>query len=384
MGRPNLKVILKSVVDKIILERNGASDEPRATGVRFIRDGKAATVKAKENFILSAGVFNSPKLLELSGIGDPEILKQPGIEVQVPNAHVGTNLQDHILCSVSFEAAEGIFTGDDMMRQDPAAIQFAATLYQEHKAGPLATNGVTSFGYLPTVDFAKSPEELQTALKSLTDGTLTHPSDQARLDILHKLLEEGKEGTGQYIIFPGQTAAGNKDSTSVFGAKLKPGNYISLVVALSHPLSTGSTHITSADFNTPPKIDHKYLTKPLDLDLHARHVRYLETIASSAPFNTLLKPGGRRNDSATFFKGDLDKAKNYVKNASSTNWHSVGTCAMAPKDKGGVVDAELSVHGVQGLKICDASVIPFVPQCNTQSVVYALAERAADIIKGKA
>jgi choline dehydrogenase-like flavoprotein len=94
-----------------------------------------------------------------------------------------------------------------------------------------------------------------------------------------------------------------------------------------------------------------------------------------------LKQNGKRNDPLAHIDGSLEKAKAYVKAASTTNWHSVGILAMAPKNKGGVVDAELKVYGVQGLRVVDASIFPFIPQSNMQSLLYAVAERAADLIK---
>lgn len=380
-GRPNLKVFLNSVTEKVLLERSASGEEPRASGVQIVHDGAKLIVQAKKEVIVSAGVFNSPKILELSGIGDPDILQPHGIDVQVANPCVGSNLQDHMLCALSFEARDGIYTGDDLMRKDPSAIQFAMNLYQKHQAGPFTSTGITSFGYLPTIDFVHNPEDLDAALKSLSKGTLSHPLDSARLGILRNLLEHGKEGTAQYFLFPAQSSSSGKDTTTGLGSDPQPGNFISLVVALSHPLSSGTSHISSADVSASPIIDHHYLEKPLDLEMHARHVRFLENIAAAEPFASLLKPDGRRNNPTAFINGDLEKAKEYVKSSSTTNWHSVGTCAMAPKDKGGVVDKDLKVYGVKGLRVVDASIFPFVPQSNTQSLVYAVAERASDIIK---
>jgi choline dehydrogenase-like flavoprotein len=130
-----------------------------------------------------------------------------------------------------------------------------------------------------------------------------------------------------------------------------------------------------------PTVDHNYLSNPIDLELHARHVRYIETIAQTSPYKSLLKPDGRRNDPLSYFNGSLEKAKAYVKATSDTNYHSVGTLAMAPKEMGGVVDGEFRVHGVDQLRVVDASVFPVIPQSNTQSLVYVVAERAADLIK---
>lgn len=328
---------------------------------------------AKKEVILSAGVFNTPKILELSGIGDPNILRAAGVNVVVENPHVGTNLQDHILCGISFEVQDGIFTADGLMRKEPEVVQRAMNLYQEHKAGPLCSTGITSFGYLPTVDFINDTEARDALLQDLNEHRIedSHPLDASRVAFLRRLLENGDEGTAQYFLFPAQSSSAGRDTTSGLGSDPQPGDFITLVSALSHPLSSGTSHISSSDPDAPPDIDHKYLTNPIDLELHARHVRYLERIAASSPFsNTILKENGKRNHPAAFLH-DLQKAREWVKMASTTNWHSVGTCAMSPQDKGGVIDCKLRVYGVKSLRVVDASIFPckLCPSISTKGVI---------------
>ena len=376
--RSNLVVFTKAVATRILL----SGPEHVATGVEFIQDSTTKTVKAKNEIILSAGVFNSPKLLELSGIGDPDVLSAAGVDLKVSSPYVGTNLQDHILSGISFEVQDGIPTKDDLMRKDPEAVKQAGTQYQEHKTGPLASTGVTAFGYLPIVDFVSDTQARDAFFQSLSKVEEDHPLDKARIDQLRNLVQDGQEGTGQFFVYSVQAGPAGIDRTSGNIPDPLPENYITLVSALSHPLSTGTVHITSSDVSTPPTLDHRYLSSPIDLELHARNIRYLENIAAAAPFATILKPNGRRNDPRSKFEGEdsLQKAKEYVKLASSTNYHSVGTCAMAPQDKGGVVDHNLRVYGVKGLRVVDASVFPLVPQSNTQSLVYVVAERASELI----
>jgi choline dehydrogenase-like flavoprotein len=375
-NRPNLTVYAHSIATRILLSEQDST----ATGVVFQQENATRTIHADKEVILSAGALNSPKLLELSGIGDPNVLQAAGVNVKVANPHIGTNLQDHPLCGISFEAAPGVPTGDDLVRNNPEAIEQAMMLYKEHQAGPLASPGITSFGYLPTVDFVNDLQAKDAILQSLSDMKRDHPLDHARIEKLRRMLQEGKEGTGQYFLFPLQAAGAGNNSTSKLVPDPKPGNFISLVTALSHPLSSGTVHITSSDVSMPPKIDQRYLTNAVDLELQARHVRYLETMAAAAPICTLLNLGGKRNDERASFGGSLDKAKEYVQLASLTNWHYVGTCAMAPQEKGGVVGSDLRVYGVKGLRVVDASVIPLIPQSNTQSLVYVIAERASELI----
>jgi choline dehydrogenase-like flavoprotein len=378
-ARSNVEIFLSTTAEKLVLEPT--YPQPIVKGISVLRNGTSSTIHARQEVILSSGVFNTPKLLELSGIGDASILTTLGIDVKVVNPNVGHNLQDHILCSISFEAQEGIQTGDDLIREDPVALQSAMELYQTHQAGPFATPGITSFGYLPPVEFDHEPQAFDAALKALSEGMAGEsPMDAARRNHVWTIHQNRSEGTSQYFLFMAQAGPAGKDTTGPFSIEPQPGNYISLVSALSHPLSAGTSHIVSTDVNEPPMIDHRYLQHPLDLEFHGRHVRYLETIAATEPLASLLKPNGRRNDPQAFVGADLDKAKAYVRNMSTTNWHSCGTCAMAPRDKGGVVDSDLRVYGVSGLRIVDASVFPFIPQSNLQSLVYAVAEKASDII----
>lgn len=379
--RPNLTVFLNAVVQKIMIQPGENGSKPTATGVQFTQDGTTKTIESKKEVILSAGAFNSPKILELSGIGDPKVLREHSVDLIFANPYIGANLQDHVLAGISFEAEDGIFTGDDMLRKDPAVLQWAMDLYQTHKAGPFCSSGVTSFAYLPTTDFSNDTQALSSALAFISETKSVHPLDASRLSVLQSLLENGDQGTGQYFIFPAQSNSAGVDTTSGLDSDPQPGNFITLVAALSHPLSTGTVHISSNDAVDPPTIDHCYLSNELDLELHARHIRYLETIAETAPFSSLLKANGRRNHPAAFLEKNLDKAKAFVKLGSTTNWHSCGTCAMAPQESGGVVDEGLRVYGVKNLRIVDASVFPLIPQSNLQSLVYAVAERASDLIK---
>lgn len=106
-------------------------------------------------------------------------------------------------------------------------------------------------------------------------------------------------------------------------------------------------------------------------------------MVKTTPLSSFLKIDGSRNHPAAFFENDLQKAKEYVRIGAASNWHSCGTCAMASKENGGVVDERLRVYGVDKLRVVGASIFPLVPQCNLQSVVYAVAERASDVIKGE-
>lgn len=375
-SRPNLQLMTGVTVLEIII-----SDDLRATGVKYTQDGVEKTLESKKEILLSAGVFNSPKLLELSGIGDASILKSKGINTKFDNKYVGTNLQDHVLNGISYEVRAGIATVDDLLRGDQATIAAAMNAYHTNKTGPLASSGVTSFAYLAPEFVGDDSDGRTFLLKMLENPQISHPLDAERYTFAKKLLSEMDEGTSQKFFFAAQSNVVDRDTTGSISDGLKEGNFITLVAALSHPLSSGTTHISSSDASEKPVIDHKYLSNPFDMELHARHIIFLERLAAAEPMASLLKPKGARNHPAAFVGDDLKKAKEFSRLGASTNWHSVGTCAMAPEASGGVVDSKFQVYGVKNLRIVDASIFPFIPQSNTQSMVYAVAERATDVLK---
>jgi choline dehydrogenase-like flavoprotein len=381
-GRPNLHVLTGSVVHKLDLKKG--QDEVIACGVRFIHDGKTYAVKARKEVILAAGVFQSPKLLELSGIGSAKLLQSHGIPVLIDNPFVGENLQDHLVTGVSFEAKEGVQTADDLLRQDPAAVQDAMTAYQTSKAGPFCSAGVTSYAFIPLAEFLSSDRQETLAELLEQDGQSQavpeHPADRLRKELVHHVLKTPEEAAAAIFSFSAQTTAGRDMEPMTLTANLLPGNFITLAVVLLHPRSTGNVHIMSSDPAQAPAIDPKYLSHPLDLEILARHVRYLETVAETPPLAFLLKQDGRRQAAGAYVK-DLEAAKEHVRLGAVSNWHATGTCSMLPRGEGGVVNERLIVYGTRNLRVVDASIMPMVPQSNTQSSVYAIAERAADFIK---
>lgn len=160
-----------------------------------------------------------------------------------------------------------------------------------------------------------------------------------------------------------------------------PGNYYSVAICLLQPLSRGSVHIRSAEPSDAVKVDPRYLTHPFDLEVFARHMTYISTIISTEPLASLIKPDGRRNACAPADLADVEAMRGYVKQTTLSSWHPTSTCAMLPLDKGGVVNERLVVHGTRNLRVVDASVFPITTRGNPMATVYAVAERAADLVK---
>ncbi|KAK6074218.1 GMC oxidoreductase [Seiridium cupressi] len=358
--RPNLGVITEALVEKILLTKQaGSLSGVRATGVSFV--GK------------DAGAVKSPQLLELSGIGSKDVLGKHGIECLVENPNVGENLQDHGFVPFSWEVADPMTSGDQM--RNPAVVEAAMSVYQTAKAGPLSANALAS-AFFPLQNQDLTPLSISQLLSDL---------DQADIEptVLHEQVCAPGDCSAQFTLAPFQINAFPGDSPAqVYGLGTE-GFYASIVAVLNHPFSRGSTHMQSADPASSPILDPRFMTHPLDLELHARHVLLLEKIRDTPPLRELFKEGGRRLHNDGQKVETLEEAKEAVKNRFTSHYHVCGTAAMKPLESGGVVDSNLRVYGVDGLRIVDASVFPLIPRGNIQSSVYAVAERAADILLGQ-
>lgn len=207
------------------------------------------------------------------------------------------------------------------------------------------------------------------------------PGDEEHYEIVRSILDDPEGSSAGWFMFLAQANL-HEGGKSFVGAKLLPENYASLGCAQSHPFSCGSTHISLSDPDSPPEIDPRYFSHPADLEIMARHVQALENkLRASKELAPFFKPDGKRNHPDSFRIGDLHGAKKYVLDTATSAYHSCGSTAMLPREKGGVVDLKMIVHNTENLRVVDASIIPLIPRGNILSTVYAVAEKAADIIK---
>lgn len=381
-GRENLHLLTNAVAERIIFENVGGL--LRASGVYYNHENTTHSVACSKEVIVAAGAVQSPKLLELSGIGNRELLGRHGIESIKDLPGVGENLQDHLVAAISFEAMDDVRTLDALVRQEPDALSQAVQDYTTKQAGWLTSMGLWSYAYLPTMQYFSIGN--QGKLKELLEQhrpPAQHDPFHLRDREFYKLAEETllnpKRPSGctfsvvAQIISPVDPGSGSP-------AGPVEGNFVSLVSLLSQPLSRGNVHISSNKPTDAPTIDPKYLSNPVDMDIFAHNILYLETIARCAPFSNLLKQPLKRRDPASNLT-DLDAAKNFIESSCISMWHYGGTCSMLPEGKGGVVDPSLRVYGVPNVRVVDSSAVPLISNANMQSVVYAFAERAADLIK---
>lgn len=390
--RANLHVLTGARVMKIEFEKPGPPAPIRATAIQYEQDGELRTVAVAKEVILAAGVFQSPKLLELSGIGDAQLLAKHGIDGVQDLPGVGENLQDHIFGSIGYRVRDDLETLDALARQEPDAINQAMHEYTLSRSGPLTSVGVYSCAYLPVP--AQDQQELRELLRSnvslnkstsTSSNTSTNQPALARAlhDIAEKMLLDPQAPSGTYLSVMSQTPRPiDPDAGPPTHPATVPGKFLTICAMLSHPLSRGSVHIQSSNPLADPVIDPRYLSHPLDEEVLARHLLHIETLVESAPLARLLQqPLARRDEDLTSRLADLDSAKRYLHATGTSMWHPVGSCAMLPRALGGVVDAQLRVYGVPNLRVVDASAIPMISTANLQATVYAFAERASDIIK---
>lgn len=387
--RPNLRVLTGALVQKVdFAVRKSKKDPLTAIGLSFIADGKRYIAKARREVILSAGTFQSPQLLELSGIGDKRILNPLGIDVLINNRNVGQNLQDHVLIPLGFQTVPGEVTQESF--RDPALLPAVLAQYAQNRTGPLVSNGPIALlslsqilGSIPGEPF---PIQEHVRYQRLAEDTYSSGKlDQQ--DLTFRKLFDENGATGQILWFAGgfnpQFSNSSAKIFSPVDPKNGPDHYFTLVGVFEHPFSRGSVHITSTDSAVLPTVDPKYFSHPLDARISAAIALHLQALAQTEPLaaklagrGTVVQPG--------YELLTLSNAASQVKKNFITSFHPLGTCAMLPAARGGVVDSRLKVYGTSNLRVVDASVFPLMVQSNLQTLVYAVAERAAEWIREEA
>ncbi|KAJ5633513.1 hypothetical protein N7528_001355 [Penicillium herquei] len=365
IGRKNLKVLTDALVTKVILSGSAA------TGAQFIHGGEVYEVSTQKEVILACGVFKSPQMLELSGIGNPEILQRVGIECVVPLPGVDENLQDHAISGSTYELREGITSLDSLLK--PENIMEQQKKYMEDQTGALAAAS-SCMGFLPYASLVdeKILAETSDMIVSFQEGNTgeTRKSQQ----IIDKL-RDPHSGSVQFSIFP---ATLNLEKAAEDQSLLLESNPsrdgITIVSMVQYPASRGSVHVTTSNPHDDPAIDPAYMTHPADVAVLAAGVKYLERVSQSSHLRDKIERRIRPDPSVDLL--DLGQAAEEVKKTCLTEYHPCGTCAM-----GDVTDHRLRVRGVAGLRVVDASIFPTHISGNIMATVYAVAEKAADLIK---
>jgi choline dehydrogenase len=261
--------------------------------------------------------------------------------------------------------------------------------YVNHKAGPFAAAPTaTGFASLENVqsDFPDAEQHIQ---KLVAEYAEDHPdSDPAGRDtLIARQLLDPKEAVSQIVIVPSGVDVRKVHSPGELFLFDEPGMWCTMIACSTRSMSRGYVHINCSDPTVHPTMDPAYLTHPLDVDMMARVMLHLLTFTEIEPLKSVLRRDEHGNLITAQGSGTLpttlEKAKEHVRRSTSTQYHQVGSCAMLPREKGGAVSDELRVYGTSNVRVVDGSIFPTNVQGNIVSLVYALAEKGADIIKGK-
>jgi len=327
MSRPNLVVRINTLVHALLF------DGDRCVGVRAETGGEIRDIRCDREVILSAGTFNSPQLLQLSGIGAPADLEPHGIRVRQALPGVGANLQDHQSCGVDY-AASGEFCFDSRLRLDRLALS------------------VLQWKMFRTGALGRSPLSAQGLVR--TDPGLDRP------DL-------------QMLVSP----------VSIFARPWFPGwrkgvgHVLSIACVLLHPQSRGKVSLRSANPRDKPRIQLNLLQAEADRIGLRNIVKFVRRFFATTPASELisreLSPGPSVGDDAA-----IDA---WLRANVRTAMHPTSTCTMGT-DSMSVVDGQLRVHGLSGLRVADASIMPAIVGGNTNAPAIMIAEKAADLVRG--
>lgn len=320
MRRSNLEVRTRACATGVMLK------DRRATGVRYLQDGGERMAEARREVILCGGAVNSPQLLLLSGVGPAKELAALGIPV-IADLPVGRNLLDHLMVAVIMEVRRPV----TLVAAETVANLLKFLLLHR---GMLTSNVAEAHAFLRSSPHLSAPNlELVWAPYPYINHGLTLP----------------------------------------------PGHGVTVAAVLLQPRSSGWLTLRSRDPMAPPIIDPQYLSHPADLEIlvagvkRAREVLRAPALAQTVTVPIEPEPG---------VEADADLA-DFVRRKAETLYHPVGTCRMGI-DESAVVDPELRVRGIEGLRVVDASVMPTLIRGHTNAPVIMIAERAADLLRGRA
>ncbi len=330
LDRPNLTVLTGVEVLKVAFEGD------RATGIVVVRGGRESVIRSDGEVIAAGGAIGSPALLLRSGVGPADEIRALGIDVVADCPEVGRNLQDHVLIRVQHAASEDA-TLHRLTRIDRGALAFLEAWALG--TGPMTVFPLEAGAYLkpPGADLPTLQSHFLPALSSAT----------LRVNPFRKTTINNGPG---------------------FMAN----------ASLMRPLSRGRVTLASAEARTPPRIQPNYLAEPRDADQLVEAVGILREVFRQKPFDRYrgpeLSPGPGIETAA--------EIEAWVRATADTVFHPVGTCRMGA-DPGSVVDEQLRVRGVRGLRVVDASVFPTITSGNTAAPTMMVAERAAEMMRAE-
>ena len=349
LQRRNLVIATQCHVVRILFDETG--EKPRAIGVEFVNQGQRYVVKSRKEVVLTAGAVQSPHLLLLSGIGPKEKLETWTIPVIRDLPGVGASLYDHITSQVLYTALPN--TTYNQVDRFPYMISNFMSWFLNHPEAVVQSN------VAETACFIRVKEGL--------DG------DQAQGERVDRAM--GDEAPHVEIL----CATGGLIE---HGQRRTSGDMFTLVVVLLNPRSHGRITLASPDPMVAPRIEARYFSDERDVDVMVAGIQQAMRIAEQPSLknrmpgggaSALYRPKGLRRD-------DVDGIRRWIRESAETLYHPTSTCKMG-RERMSVVDPRLCVHGVDGLRIADASIMPYIVAGHTMAPVMAIAEKAADLIQ---
>ena len=326
--RPNLTLMTEALVTRVVFEGR------RAAGIEVLRGGVRTVHRAAREVVLCAGAIQSPQLLELSGVGEGERLQRLGIPVVAHSPHVGENMVDHLQVRCTYQTTLPI-TINDVMR----------SAWHRMKVG---------------AQYVLTRKGLMAGTSSTAHALTRSRPGLARPDVMVRIYHIS--GKDRYSRSP--------------GAGIDPFSGFSIGGFKLHPASRGWVHVQDPDPAKPPAIQPNYLQAEADRRTALDLLRLVRRIASQPALAPLVvaehRPGPAAADDAALLA--------YAKESGQTAWHTVGTCRIGCAGEG-VVDPQLRVRGVDGLRVADASVMPTIVSSNTNAPAIMIGERAADLLR---
>ncbi|PBL03982.1 alcohol oxidase [Armillaria gallica] len=347
LSRPNLHILVHASVIRVSSSTSGDTID----AVEFTQSGALLHAQASREIILSAGTINTPQILLNSGIGDVSYLKSLNITPILDLPGVGRNLSDHLGISLFWQVNSTETT--DTVINNATALADALAQWESNRTGIFVTNGYsTQAGW---VRMNASNPEVQAVLAEYGDPAPDSASPHIEYTPLNGYLGTPRKG-----------------------------NYFGMVVTVISPMSRGSITLNTSDPFGPPLINPNLMTSPFDAFALKEAIKMVFSYLSSPIWKDYLGEPVDGLDLVVNSDFEDTVLEEFIRNGSFSAYHMVGSAAMSSAGAAwGVLDPDLHVKGLMGLRVVDASVLPFVPAAHTQAAVYSIAERAADIIKAE-
>ncbi|KAH8882927.1 GMC oxidoreductase-like protein [Thozetella sp. PMI_491] len=368
-SRKNYDLLVKHRVRRVIYDKTAARGAPPKVEIVSLANGTVREVKAKLEVILSAGALHTPTILQRSGIGGAGFLKKAGIELVADLPGVGYNFQDHGGPIFKLNVTNPLMPNANTLKTNATYLEQSEALYAQRPAeGPYTLALFNNVVYLSLPNITSESDALVRSIKAqVKSGSFASqlPPEAApevvagyrrQLEVLASLYADPSAPVIEMPII----------SITSVGAHL-------------HPLSRGTVMLNISDPEGEPILDYRTATNQIDVDIMVSYIPFYRRLFNAQAIKSWgvieLKPGPTLTS-----KQDLEGWLRQPGSVQASFQHPCGTAAMLPRELGGVVDAELRVHGLDGLRVIDASIFPLVPATHTSATVYAVAEKAADLI----